>query len=101
MAHYEYEFEVLALSAGGYSLFGGVGIRTEGHQEVIRSRAADRINELARKAKSPAGLTPEEEAERALLRQEYIAACKSNLMAHLDNTLIQHPDGTRTRLRKK
>lgn len=40
MAHYEYEFEVLALSAGGYSLFGGVGIRTEGHQEVIRSRAA-------------------------------------------------------------
>ena len=28
MAHYEYEFEVLALSAGGYSLFGGVGIRT-------------------------------------------------------------------------
>ena len=39
MAHYEYEFEVLALSAGGYSLFGGVGIRTEGHQEVIRSRA--------------------------------------------------------------
>lgn len=38
MAHYEYEFEVLALSAGGYSLFGGVGIRTEGHQEVIRSR---------------------------------------------------------------
>ena len=38
MAHYEYEFEVLALSAGGYSLFGGVGIRTEGHQEVIRSQ---------------------------------------------------------------
>ena len=35
MAHYEYEFEGLALSAGGYSLFGG-----EGHQEVIRSRAA-------------------------------------------------------------
>lgn len=40
MAHYEYEFETLDLSAGGYSLFGGVGIRTEGHQEVIRRRAA-------------------------------------------------------------
>ena len=26
--------------AARYSLFGGVGIRTEGHQEVIRSRAA-------------------------------------------------------------
>ena len=37
MAHYEYEFEVLALSAGGYSLFGGVGIRTEGHQEVCQT----------------------------------------------------------------
>ena len=67
----------------------------------MEQKKIDRINELARKAKSPAGLTPEEEAERALLRQEYIAACKSHLMAHLDNTLIQHPDGTRTRLRKK
>ena len=56
----------------------------------MEQKKIDRINELARKAKSPAGLTPEEEAERALLRQEYIAACKSNLMAHLDNTLIQH-----------
>lgn len=35
MARYEYEFETLELSAGGYSLFGGVGIRTEGHQEII------------------------------------------------------------------
>ena len=67
----------------------------------MEQKKIDRINELARKAKSPAGLTPEEEVERALLRQEYIAACKSNLMAHLDNTLIPHPDGTRTRLRKK
>ena len=67
----------------------------------MEQKKIDRINELARKAKSPAGLTPEEEAERALLRQEYIADCKSNLMAHLDKTLIQHPDGTRTRLRKK
>ena len=49
----------------------------------MEQKKIDRINELARKAKSPAGLTPEEEAERALLRQEYIAACKSNLMAHL------------------
>ena len=46
MAHYEYEFEVLALSAGGYSLFGGVGIRTEGHQEVIRRRASGHIETI-------------------------------------------------------
>ena len=44
----------------------------------MEQKKIDRINELARKAKSPAGLTPEEEAERALLRQEYIAACKSD-----------------------
>lgn len=40
MGRYEYEFETLELSAGGYSLFGGVGIRMEGHQELICRRAA-------------------------------------------------------------
>ena len=34
----------------------------------------DRINELARKAKTPQGLTPEEQAERDMLRREYIDA---------------------------
>ena len=55
----------------------------------------DRINELARKAKSPEGLTPEETAERDALRREYIDAHKQILTAHLDNTYIQYPDGTR------
>ena len=36
----------------------------------------DRINALARKAKSPQGLTPEETAERDALRREYIDAYK-------------------------
>ena len=34
----------------------------------------DRINELARKAKSPEGLTEWEAAERAALRREYVDA---------------------------
>lgn len=38
MTHYEYEFERLELTAGGYSLFGGVGIHLEGHQEQICRR---------------------------------------------------------------
>lgn len=61
----------------------------------------DRINELARKAKSPEGLTPEELAERDVLRREYVAAFKRSLIAQLDNTVIQYPDGTRKKLEKK
>ena len=60
-----------------------------------------RINELAKKAKSPAGLTPEEMVERDLLRREYIAAYRNNLVAQLENTYIVEPDGTRRKLGKK
>ena len=38
----------------------------------------DRINALAKKAKSPEGLTPEETAERDRLRREYIAAYRAS-----------------------
>ena len=61
----------------------------------------DRINELARKAKGPDGLTQEELAERDVLRREYIDAHKAVLNAHLDNTYIQYPDGTRKKLERK
>lgn len=61
----------------------------------------DRINELARKAKSPEGLTPEETKERALLRREYIDNVKANLEAQLSNTYLQKEDGTRIPLKKK
>ena len=46
-----------------------------------------RINELARIAKVRS-LTPEEEAERADLRQRYIASVRDNLRAQLDNTYV-------------
>ena len=52
----------------------------------------DRINELAKKAKT-VGLTPEEDAERAQLRQEYLAAVRQNLRAQLDNTFIVDENG--------
>lgn len=61
----------------------------------------DRINELARKLKTPGGLTPEESAERKALHQEYLAAIRANLTAQLDSTVIQYPDGSRKRLKKK
>lgn len=61
----------------------------------------DRINELARKAKTPGGLTPEELAERDVLRREYIDSYKRSLIGQLDNTHIQYPDGTKKKLEKK
>ena len=61
----------------------------------------DRINELARKARSEEGLTPAEMVERDLLRQEYVAAYRDNLVAQLEHTVIVEPDGTRHRLPRK
>ena len=61
----------------------------------------DRINELARKAKTEEGLTPEELAERDALRREYIDAHRESLIRHLENTYIQYPDGTRKKLQRK
>ena len=60
-----------------------------------------RINELAKKRKGPEGLTPEEEAERAALHREYIEAHKQQLIAHLENTYVQYPDGRKVKIQKK
>ena len=67
----------------------------------MEQRKIDRINELARKARTPEGLTPEETVEREALRKEYVAAFKASLTAQLDNTYVQYPDGTRRKLEKK
>ena len=48
----------------------------------------DRINELARKAKTPEGLTEEELKERDILRREYIDSFKASLVGQLENTYI-------------
>ena len=60
-----------------------------------------RINELAAKAKTPEGLTPEETEERAKLRRIYIDSVKSNLVGQLENTYIVRPDGTKTKIEHK
>ncbi len=59
-----------------------------------------RINELARKAKTPEGLTPEETAERKKLREEYIAEWRQGVVQVLDNTYVVDENGKR-KLRKK
>ncbi len=60
----------------------------------------DRINELAKKAKSFEGLTTEEESERAALRREYIEDVKRNLRAQLDNIEVEYPNGEVTPLKR-
>lgn len=61
----------------------------------------DRINELARKAKTPEGLTEWEEAERAALRREYIDSVLGNLRSQLDHTYIMDEKGHKRKLKEK
>jgi Bacterial protein of unknown function (DUF896) len=53
------------------------------------------------RAKKSDGLTDEEAAEHAALRQEYIAGFRENMRQVLENTYVQRPDGTKTKLQKK
>jgi len=63
-------------------------------------KALKRINELAKLAKERE-LTPEEQAERAALRKEYLAEFRKAMTQQLDNTVIQYPDNSRVRLQRK
>lgn len=60
-----------------------------------------RINELARKSKTPEGLTEEEKTEQIALRREYIDSFKASLVGQLDNTYIVRPDGSKKKLERK
>ena len=66
----------------------------------MEQKKIDRINELARLAKQRE-LTPEEKAEREVLRREYIDSYKASLVGILDNTVVQNPDGSKYKLKKK
>ena len=59
-----------------------------------------RINELAKLAKERE-LTAEEQAERDVLRKEYIAEWRQGAVGVLDNLVIQTPDGKKHKLQKK
>ncbi len=60
----------------------------------------NRINELARKAKT-VGLTEEEREEQALLRRQYIDSVKASLTGQLDCTYIVRPDGSKEKVERK
>lgn len=67
----------------------------------MEQKKIERINELARKSKTEAGLTEEEKSEQAVLRREYIDSVKASLVGHLENTTILRPDGSKEKVTRK
>ena len=63
----------------------------------MEQKKIDRINELARKAKT-SQLTDEEKAEQTALRNEYREAFRRSLSSQLDNTYIMTSDGKKTKV---
>lgn len=68
---------------------------------MITDKDIQRINALARKAKTPEGLTTAERAEQMELRRRYVEAVRANLTAQLDHTVIQRPDGSKEPLKPR
>ncbi len=68
---------------------------------MVTQAQIDRINELARKAKTPEGLTEEEQAERAVLRRAYIDSFKESLVGQLEHTYIVDEKGNKTKVTRK
>ena len=66
----------------------------------MEQKKIDRINELARKAKTD-GLSAEETEERDRLRKAYIADFRKSLETHLENTYVVDAKGNKTKLQKK
>lgn len=60
-----------------------------------------RINELARKSKTPEGLTEEEKAEQSVLRRAYIDSVLGNLKGQLDHTYIMDEQGNKRKLKPR
>ena len=66
----------------------------------MEQRKIDRINFLAKKSRTPEGLTEEERQEQAALRREYIDSFKRSLCMQLDNTYIEDEKGNKRKLTK-
>lgn len=61
----------------------------------------DRINELARKSRTPEGLTEEEKKEQAALRREYIDTYKQSLVSQLENTYYIDKNGRKKKVERR
>lgn len=59
----------------------------------MEKRNIDRISELTRLSRERE-LTAEEQAERKILRENYLKAFRGRMRAQLENTVVEYPDGT-------
>lgn len=69
--------------------------------DMVTKEQIDRINELARKSKTPEGLTEEEKAEQQKLRRIYIDAYKQSLIGQLENTYYIDETGHKKKVQRK
>lgn len=67
----------------------------------MKQENIDRINELARKSKTPEGLTEEEKQEQAKLRKEYLAAFRASMEQQLQGVYRIDDKGKRVAPKKK
>ena len=68
---------------------------------MITEETLKRINELARKSKTEEGLTEEEKAEQAILRNDYVNSVRTNLISQLENTYIVDENGNKKKVERK
>ncbi len=68
---------------------------------MITEETLKRINELARKSKTEEGLTEEEKAEQAILRNDYVNSVRANLISQLENTYIVDENGNKKKVERK
>ena len=68
---------------------------------MVTQEQINRINELARKSKTPDGLTEEEKLEQQKLRRLYIDSFKESLVGQLENTYIVDEKGNKRKVERK
>ena len=68
---------------------------------MVTQEQINRINELARKSKTPDGLTEEEKLEQQKLRRLYIYSFKESLVGQLENTYIVDENGNKRKVERK
>ena len=68
---------------------------------MVTQEQIDRINALARKSKTPEGLTDEEREEQKLLRELYVASFRESLVGQLESTYVVDKFGNKRKLERK